>query len=61
MHTAHALNLYDSLHTMLDMESSKKGPDVSSANLPASRAARQTSAINRLQICCCQQQQFQQQ
>lgn len=43
------------------MESSKKGPDVSSANLPASRAARQTSAINRLQICCCQQQQFQQQ
>lgn len=61
MPSAHALNLSDSLHTMSAMETLKKGRDVLSAGLPARRAARLTPAIARLQICRCQQQQFQQQ
>ena len=59
MQMTHALNLYDSLHTMPDMESLKLSPEVSSIHESARRTTRQSSAIGSRQGC--QQQQSQQQ
>ena len=51
MQIAHALNLFDSLHTMLDMESSKRfgtvSPDVLSSR---TTAAGTTGAVRRVDV-----------
>ena len=64
MQITHALNLFDSLHTMLDMESSKRfgtvSPDVLFSRTTLARAPRQQSANDSTQIQRCQQQSQQQ-
>jgi len=57
MHIAHALNLFDSLHRMIDMDSSKpSGPPSPLAARPhassARRQSRQQFAIDSLQQRC---------
>jgi len=60
MRTAHALNSFDSLHTMIGMDSSKpSGPRSPLAAHPLTASARrqslQLSAIDSIQLQRCQQ------
>jgi len=60
MQAAHALNMFDSFHTMLDMESLKRSgtatPTVSPRPSSARRHTPQQFAIDSRQIQRCQQQ-----
>ena len=64
MHSAHALNIADAFHPMLDMESLKRSgttaPTVSPRSSSARRHTPQPFAIDRSQIQRCQQQSQQQ-
>ena len=64
MHSAHALNIADSFHTMLDMESLKRSattaPTVSPRTSFARRQTLQQFAIDSSQLQRCQQQSQQQ-
>ena len=64
MQSGHALNLYDSLHTMSGMKSSKSfsldAPHGVSPRPVSARTTRQQSAIDSIQIPRCQQQSQQQ-
>jgi hypothetical protein len=63
MHIAHALNILDSLLTMMAMDSSKAGSRVSSTHVSVRRTTRQQPAIDNTRRQClqrCQQQPQQQ-